>query len=134
MRDFRFCPGSTVFFFFGLLISLPPPLFLCSLFFTLPLCRHFYFDYPPLFFFFGGNFGAILAVALKDIPVYILVNIGLKKENLSMIRQDAWATVLLLSLIALGIGVRLLLDLGIPGLREANLLTLGINFLNMVKP
>lgn len=88
----------------------------------------------PLFFFFGGNFGAILAVALKDIPVYILVNIGLKKENLSMIRQDAWATVLLLSLIALGIGVRLLLDLGIPGMREANLLTLGINFLNMVKP
>ena len=37
----------------------------------------------PLFFYFAGNVGAVLALVLKDIPVYIVVNIGLSREKLS---------------------------------------------------
>lgn len=73
----------------------------------------------PLFYYFGGYFGAVLAVVLREIPVYIVVNIGLSREKLSLIKQDAWATLLLLVLIALGIGLRLFLDLGIPGVNGA---------------
>ena len=73
----------------------------------------------PLFYSFGGYFGAVLAVVLREIPVYIVVNIGLSREKLSLIKQDAWATLLLFVLITLGIWFRLFLNLGIPGIHGA---------------
>jgi len=73
----------------------------------------------PLFYSFGGYFGAVLAVVLREIPVYIVVNIGLSREKLSLIKQDAWATLLLFVLITLGIWFRLFLNLGIPVIHGA---------------
>lgn len=69
----------------------------------------------PLFFSIGGNIGAVLAVVLNDIPVYIIVNIGLRKERLSLFKQDAIATLFLLLIVALCIAVRLHFGLGFPG-------------------
>jgi len=69
----------------------------------------------PIAFRVGGEFGAVLAVALNDIPSYVAVNYGLSKEKLSLIRQDALATLALLAATGVLLAVRVLAGLGLPG-------------------
>ncbi|MBN2656312.1 MAG: oligosaccharide flippase family protein [Spirochaetales bacterium] len=69
----------------------------------------------PLFYHLWGAIGAVIAVALNDIPIYILINIGLTKEKLALKRQDLSATLVLLALLALFIYIRNMFGLGLPG-------------------
>lgn len=69
----------------------------------------------PLLYYIGGRFGAILAVAMNDIPIFIVVNIGLAKEKLSLMKQDLFSTLLLISMIILFVVIRSFFGLGFPG-------------------
>lgn len=68
----------------------------------------------PLLFSIGGKLGAIVAVALNSIPAYAIVNIGLKKEGLSGLKQDLWATILFVAFLLFFLTVRHYLGLGLP--------------------
>jgi len=69
----------------------------------------------PLFYRLGGEFGAVLAIALNDLPSYVILNIGLRKERLSLLRQDLSLTLALAGATALLLGLRLVTGLGLPG-------------------
>jgi len=69
----------------------------------------------PVAFKGGGEFGVILAIALNDLPSYAIINIGLAREKLSLIRQDMVLTAILAAVSALLIGFRLLIGMGMPG-------------------
>jgi len=71
--------------------------------------------FVPFLYRIAGNFGAVLAVALNDIPVYIIINYGLIKENFSLKKQDALSTLVLLIIICFLIIVRFVFGLGFPG-------------------
>jgi O-antigen/teichoic acid export membrane protein len=71
----------------------------------------------PLFYFLAGKFGAILAVVLNDVPAYITICIGLKKEGLSAIRQDVWLTACLVGMLLLLLVFRYSLGMDFPGLQ-----------------
>lgn len=68
----------------------------------------------PLGFTFMGVIGAVIVVALNDIPFYVPVIYGLWKENLNVIYQDIQATILLFVLIAFVLKVRYVLGFGMP--------------------
>jgi len=70
--------------------------------------------FVPLFYNIAGVFGAIVAIALNDITMYIIINVGLLKERLSLLKQDLFATVLLIVLVALLIFFRSLIGIGLP--------------------
>jgi len=74
------------------------------------------FSLIPLSQKLGGAFAIVLAVALNDLPSYIVVNFGLRKERLSLMRQDALSTAALVAMCGILIGLRLVLGLGFPGL------------------
>lgn len=63
-----------------------------------------------------GEFGVILVIALNDLPSYVIINIGLARERLSLIKQDLLLTLALVALTALLIGFRLIVGWGIPGM------------------
>jgi O-antigen/teichoic acid export membrane protein len=69
----------------------------------------------PFFYMMAGNFGALLAVALNDTPMYLAVNYGLKRERLSGLGQDGWGTLLLLGLIGIMMLCRYYAGMGFPG-------------------
>lgn len=69
----------------------------------------------PTAYHFAGNFGAVLAVALNDIPVYLVTNFGLLKEKLSLLKQDLLATFVLLLFISMLIFIRINTGMGFPG-------------------
>jgi O-antigen/teichoic acid export membrane protein len=69
----------------------------------------------PLSFKYGGFFGAVLTVALNDLPVYFVVNFGLFKEKLSCIRQDILATAILAVFTGFFIAIRIYFEMGFPG-------------------
>jgi O-antigen/teichoic acid export membrane protein len=69
----------------------------------------------PLSFKLGGVFGAILVVALNDIPSFIIINYGLAKEKLSLIKQDAWTTLILLGTTGVLLLIRFFAGMGLPG-------------------
>jgi len=75
----------------------------------------FMFSLVPLAQRVGGAFAIVLVVALNDLPSYVVVNFGLRKERLSLLRQDAIATAALLAICAIFVGLRLALGLGLPG-------------------
>lgn len=68
----------------------------------------------PLAFFNLGVVGAVIVVALKDIPFYATVNFGLWREKLSGITQDIQATILLFLSVALTLTIRYIMGFGIP--------------------
>lgn len=68
----------------------------------------------PLGFSFMGVFGAVIVVALNDIPFYIPVSYGLWRENLTVVYQDIQATILLFVIIAFVLTVRYILGFGLP--------------------
>ena len=65
----------------------------------------------PLASSIGGTLGAVIAIALNDLPLYILVNFGLAKEKLAVIGQDLRLTLYFCLFIALFSGLRMLLGL-----------------------
>jgi hypothetical protein len=70
----------------------------------------------PLSYKFAGYFGAVLAVALNDLPVYLITSIGLTKENLSCFKQDILASIFLVTIITICITIRFIFHMGIPGM------------------
>ena len=69
----------------------------------------------PLANYYGGHFGVILAIALNDLPSYILIIIGLIKERLSFIKQDLLLTMILIVSSFLLLFIRNITGLGFPG-------------------
>ncbi len=70
----------------------------------------------PIVFRMFGIFGTVVAVALNDIPFYIIINIGLYRENMSEITRDLLLTLYLICLTAVLIAIRYALGFGIPGI------------------
>ncbi|NOY69181.1 MAG: oligosaccharide flippase family protein [Deltaproteobacteria bacterium] len=68
----------------------------------------------PMGFYLWGIPGAVAVVASNDIPLYISVNHGLRREGLSGIRQDIHATLLLVICIAAVCWMRIWLGFGHP--------------------
>jgi O-antigen/teichoic acid export membrane protein len=62
----------------------------------------------PLAFHFFGIFGAVIAVAAGDFPLYIVTVTGASREGVSTWRQDLRATGVFLALLAMGLALRFL--------------------------
>lgn len=60
----------------------------------------------PLGFHFFGMFGAVVAVAAADLPVYIIMLIGASRQGVSTWRQDLLATSIYLCFLGAGFAVR----------------------------
>jgi O-antigen/teichoic acid export membrane protein len=69
----------------------------------------------PVSFRLFGELGVILVVAFNDIPSYIIINYGLAKEKLSLIKQDAWTTLVLIVALGLFLSIRIIAGMGLPG-------------------
>jgi O-antigen/teichoic acid export membrane protein len=70
----------------------------------------------PLFFKLWGPFGAVLAITLNDLPGYVVINAGLRKERISFLLQDAWTTGFLAAVSGLLLGLRYAVGFGFPGI------------------
>ena len=68
----------------------------------------------PLAFSQMGVIGAVVVVALKDLPFYGTVNFGLWREKLTGITQDIQATLVLILSIAITLTVRYIMGFGLP--------------------
>lgn len=68
----------------------------------------------PLGFRLWGTPGAILVVALNDIPYYVTMMIGLWQEKLTCLKQDLQMTLLFVGLLTLGLGLRYFAGFGTP--------------------
>ena len=68
----------------------------------------------PLGFSWFQELGAIIVIALNDIPSYTATGFGLWREGLNCIVQDILATLLLLTLIAVMVLLRSTLGFGLP--------------------
>ena len=68
----------------------------------------------PLGFMKMGVSGAVIVIALKDLPRYLAVNYGLWREQLSGLKQDVNATLLLIAILTIFIGGRYGLGFGSP--------------------
>jgi len=69
----------------------------------------------PLAHKLGGEVAIILVIALNDVPSYIILNIGLLKERLSLLKQDAIITLILVVMSMVLLGFRMLVGIGLPG-------------------
>lgn len=67
----------------------------------------------PLGFSLMGMLGAIIVVALNDIPVYGVIAYGLWREGLGSLKQDIQVTVLLIILLTLVLMGRVMLGFGL---------------------
>lgn len=68
----------------------------------------------PLGFYLMGIGGAVMTVALNDLPFYGVIIYGLWREKLACIKQDIEATLILFALISLVMIFRIILDWGLP--------------------
>jgi O-antigen/teichoic acid export membrane protein len=68
----------------------------------------------PLAFYQFGTVGAIVAIALSDMPLYIVNVYALRKEKLSCITQDIQTTAFFIGVLALLLILRNSLGLGLP--------------------
>jgi O-antigen/teichoic acid export membrane protein len=64
------------------------------------------FTFLPLGFHFFGMKGAVVSVAAGDLPLYVVLSIGVAREKVSLWRQDALATGIFLAFLALVYGLR----------------------------
>jgi O-antigen/teichoic acid export membrane protein len=64
------------------------------------------FVFLPLGYHYFGMTGAVVSVAAGDLPLYIVLGIGVAREKVSLWRQDALATLLFLACLALGYGLK----------------------------
>ncbi|MEO1669811.1 MAG: oligosaccharide flippase family protein [Cyanobacteria bacterium J06631_2] len=65
----------------------------------------------PLASSIWGTLGAVMAIALNDLPLYILVNYGLYREKLAVVVQDLRLTLYFCLFIALFSGLRIIFGL-----------------------
>ena len=68
----------------------------------------------PLVFFRFGTVGAIVLIALSDMPLYFVNLYGLRKEKLLTITQDIQFTALFVGVLALFLFIRSYLGFGVP--------------------
>lgn len=68
----------------------------------------------PLGYYLKGNLGAVIAVALGDLPTYAVTNYGLWKEGLTCFWQDIQLTGLFVGVLVTLIWCRVALGLGLP--------------------
>jgi O-antigen/teichoic acid export membrane protein len=68
----------------------------------------------PLGFYLNGLVGAVIVVALNDLPIYGAIAYGLWCEGLSTIKQDIQMTVILFALLTLVLMARYFLGFGFP--------------------
>jgi O-antigen/teichoic acid export membrane protein len=68
----------------------------------------------PLGFAQFGIMGAIIVVALNDVPFYVVIAFGLVREGLSSLNQDVKATLIFVGLLAILVYGRWLLGFGLP--------------------
>ncbi|MEG4485686.1 oligosaccharide flippase family protein [Microcoleus sp. D2_18a_B4] len=68
----------------------------------------------PLGYHLKGNLGAVIAVALGDIPTYLVTNYGLWKEGLTCFWQDIQLTGLFVGVLATLLWCRVAFDWGLP--------------------
>jgi O-antigen/teichoic acid export membrane protein len=68
----------------------------------------------PLGFSMGGPAGAVIMVALNDIPYYGQIAHGLWREGLNSFAQDLKATAFLAALLSAALAARLLFGIGMP--------------------
>lgn len=61
----------------------------------------------PISFHYFGMFGAVIAVALGDLPLYFVTVTGASREHISTWRQDLLATGFFLALLGIGLALRL---------------------------
>ncbi|WP_445172677.1 oligosaccharide flippase family protein [Microcoleus sp.] len=68
----------------------------------------------PLGYHLKGNLGAVIAVALGDLPTYVVTNYGLWREGLTCFWQDIQLTGLFVGVLVTLIWCRMTLGLGLP--------------------
>ncbi len=68
----------------------------------------------PLGYHLKGNLGAVIAVALGDLPTYAVINYGLWKEGLTCFWQDMQFTALFVGVLASLLWCRVAFGLGLP--------------------
>jgi O-antigen/teichoic acid export membrane protein len=68
----------------------------------------------PLGYHLKGNLGALIAIAVSDIPTYVVITYGLWREKLSCFWQDIQLTVLFVGVLAAIILCRYALGGGLP--------------------
>ncbi|MEG5015439.1 MULTISPECIES: oligosaccharide flippase family protein [unclassified Microcoleus] len=68
----------------------------------------------PLGYHLKGNLGAVIAVALGDLPTYAVTNYGLWKEGLTCFWQDIQLTALFVGVLASLLWCRVAFGLGLP--------------------
>ncbi|NQE33691.1 oligosaccharide flippase family protein [Microcoleus asticus] len=68
----------------------------------------------PLGYHLKGNLGAVIAVALGDLPTYIVTNYGLWREGLTCFWQDLQLTGLFVGVLATLLWCRVTFGLGLP--------------------
>lgn len=68
----------------------------------------------PIGYSLGQMVGAVIAVAVGDIPFYVVTMYGLWREGVNCLKQDIWATAVFLSLLTAVLLCRYLLGWGLP--------------------
>ncbi|MEI6708792.1 MAG: oligosaccharide flippase family protein [Methylococcales bacterium] len=68
----------------------------------------------PLGFYYFGLLGAIIVVALNDVPFYLVITFGVAREGLSGIGQDIKTSLIFITLMGLLLYGRWLLGFGLP--------------------
>jgi O-antigen/teichoic acid export membrane protein len=68
----------------------------------------------PLAYHLKGNLGAVIAIALGDLPTYAVTNYGLWREGLTSFWQDIQLTVLFVGVLVTLIWCRVTFGLGLP--------------------
>lgn len=68
----------------------------------------------PLAYHLKGNLGAVIAIALGDLPTYAVINYGLWREGLTCFWQDIQLTGLLVGVLVTLIWCRVAFGLGLP--------------------
>ena len=71
----------------------------------------------PIVFKYFGVIGAVIAIALNDIPPYLVLNWGYLKERISLLFDDFIFTIYLLLLIVFFGFIRFLFHWGVPGVQ-----------------
>ena len=68
----------------------------------------------PLAYHLKGNLGAVIAIALGDLPTYVVINYGLWREGLTSFWQDIQLTGLFVGVLVTIICCRMTFGLGLP--------------------
>jgi O-antigen/teichoic acid export membrane protein len=68
----------------------------------------------PLGYYLKGNLGAVIAVALGDLPTYAVISYGLYREKLTCFWQDLQLTAMYFGILAMLLLGRVALGLGLP--------------------